>query len=341
MADNSIKRLKSQLLKSGLQNKDQPLFQIINQLIDAVNGNTADIAASGSSSGGVSISGSFLTLDDEPGLPDSFQARPGEGIRFNKRTSKLIISGAYPLPDYNYEPDEIIPIPLVRSPNKIAYIDKTNTFAKNNRFLLNVEAGSITDDGNLDVTGNSTFTGSITGNGSVNLTNGLTVNSETITTSVLDLQSGGIKFPATQVPSADPNTLDDYEEGINTLTPTLVSSGGGAPTYTTQTGSFTKTGNQVVGSFLISLTNLGTLAAGTLTIAGLPFTASAVNGIPFLCIFASLGVNQIYIYNVVNPSTTSLLLRKQTAAAASNVADLTVADITNTFVIAGGFIYFV
>jgi hypothetical protein len=34
-----------------------------------------------------------------------------------------------------------------------------------------------------------------------------------VVTTLLDLQGGQIKFPATQIPSSDANTLDDYEEG--------------------------------------------------------------------------------------------------------------------------------
>src|SRR3990167_5794145 len=55
----------------------------------------------------------------------------------------------------------------------------------------------------------------------------------------LTLSNGGIKFPATQVLSADANTLDDYEEG--TFTPTI--SGGttaGAGTYSIQVGDYVK-----------------------------------------------------------------------------------------------------
>src|SRR5688572_17127941 len=53
---------------------------------------------------------------------------------------------------------------------------------------------------------------------------------------------GNLPFPATQVPSADPNTLDDYEEG--TFTPTV---GDGTNNYTLDiaTGVYTKIGNLV------------------------------------------------------------------------------------------------
>ena len=50
-----------------------------------------------------------------------------------------------------------------------------------------------------------------------------------------------IRFPATQVASADPNHLDDYEEG--NWTPAL--NIGGSITYTSQVGRYTKIGRQV------------------------------------------------------------------------------------------------
>ncbi len=82
----------------------------------------------------------------------------------------------------------------------------------------------------------------------------------------------GITFPATQVASSDANTLDDYEEG--TWTPTLVSTGGGAPAYTLQRGRYYKIGGAVYvfGEIVIN----GTLPAGNYTrIQGLPFGQSA------------------------------------------------------------------
>ena len=58
----------------------------------------------------------------------------------------------------------------------------------------------------------------------VGTTNTQTLSAKTlsapIVTGTTDLQGGQIKFPATQVPSADANTLDDYEEAA--WTPTLV-----------------------------------------------------------------------------------------------------------------------
>ena len=87
------------------------------------------------------------------------------------------------------------------------------------------------------------------------------------TAGVLDLNQGQIKFPATQVASADANTLDDYEEG--TWTPTVVGTTGTA-TYTTREGHYTKIGRQVTVTFFISFQKAS--IAGSVTLASLPFT---------------------------------------------------------------------
>ena len=89
------------------------------------------------------------------------------------------------------------------------------------------------------------------------------------------ITSGGqIKFPATQVPSADPNTLDDYEEG--TFTPTITGSTvAGVGTYTLQEGNYTKNGNTVTATIGLNVTaHTGT---GNMRISGLPFALK--NGI--------------------------------------------------------------
>ena len=89
---------------------------------------------------------------------------------------------------------------------------------------------------------------------------------------VVELAQGQIKFPATQVPSADANTLDDYEEG--TFTPTIAgSTTAGTATYVSQVGVYTKIGRIVNFSITINY-NSGT-GTGNLTISGLPFTSLA------------------------------------------------------------------
>ncbi|HEY1153476.1 MAG TPA: hypothetical protein VGE73_06455 [Pseudolabrys sp.] len=81
----------------------------------------------------------------------------------------------------------------------------------------------------------------------------------------------GIKFPATQNPSTDPNTLDDYEEG--TWTPVMRFGGASVGvTYTTQLGQYTKVGNvcHIQGNITLSAKGSSTGAA---SIGGLPFAA--------------------------------------------------------------------
>jgi len=78
----------------------------------------------------------------------------------------------------------------------------------------------------------------------------------------------GVEFPASQVPSAGPNTLDDYEEG--TWVPVL--SFGGASvgiTYSIQEGRYTKIGNRVMFEMAMLLSSKGT-SVGSANIT-LPF----------------------------------------------------------------------
>lgn len=92
------------------------------------------------------------------------------------------------------------------------------------------------------------------------------------------LPVGQLAFPATQNPSADANTLDDYEEGV--WTPAL-NFGGAAVGMTyasTPAGRYTKIGRTVFATGSLTLTAKGS-STGAATIAGLPFTA-ANDGIP-------------------------------------------------------------
>ena len=94
----------------------------------------------------------------------------------------------------------------------------------------------------------------------------------------MSLPIGQLTFPVTQNPSADANTLDDYEEGV--WTPAL-NFGGAAVgmTYaTTPAGRFTKIGRTVFATGSLTLSAKGS-STGAATIAGLPFS-SANDGIP-------------------------------------------------------------
>ena len=78
----------------------------------------------------------------------------------------------------------------------------------------------------------------------------------------------GVSFPATQSISSDANTLDDYEKG--TWTPVVTNSGF---TSATTNGTYTKIGRVVNITANIQFNTVGT-ATGSLTLSGLPFTAS-------------------------------------------------------------------
>lgn len=86
---------------------------------------------------------------------------------------------------------------------------------------------------------------------------------------------GNIKFPATQVASADANTLDDYEEGTFTPTITFTTPGDLSVTYAIQHGKYTKIGRKVfitLGVATSAFTH--STASGSVQLPGLPFTSN-------------------------------------------------------------------
>ena len=104
-----------------------------------------------------------------------------------------------------------------------------------------------------------------------------TTDSPTLT--ALTLTNGQIVFPATQVASANANTLDDYEEGTWTPVLTFATPGDLSITYSNQAGKYTKIGRFVSVAFLIQTSSFThSTASGVLTIIGFPFAVGA--GLP-------------------------------------------------------------
>jgi hypothetical protein len=101
----------------------------------------------------------------------------------------------------------------------------------------------------------------------------------------------GIGFPATQVASADANTLDDYEEG--TFSPSISYSGGSGDTaVVTQVGRYVKIGKWVTVSINVSWVE--STASGNLSITNLPFTSVNVTNANFVGQAVALsGINGI------------------------------------------------
>jgi hypothetical protein len=98
--------------------------------------------------------------------------------------------------------------------------------------------------------------------------------------------ANGVQFPATQVPSADPNCLDDYEEG--TWTPTLTT---GATSYGFQIGKYIKVGKAV--TITCSMNVNRTASGSTFSIDGLPFASEGTTS-NYICVpvFPVVGFNR-------------------------------------------------
>ena len=130
------------------------------------------------------------------------------------------------------------------------------------------------------------------------------------------LTSGQVGFPATAVPSANANTLDDYEEG--TWTPIV----GGDAVYNINSGSYIKVGNLVTITGVINIAVLGTGSAGILS--GFPFVAENVEqrGSVSINYIAASAVTFIYIvgYIVKNTSTAYFVHNTALGAGLSSIS---------------------
>ena len=142
--------------------------------------------------------------------------------------------------------------------------------------------------------------------------------------------SSGIAFPATQSPSADPNTLDDYEEG--TWTPSL----GGNTSYTSQDGTYTKIGRVVFFRGMIVVNSIGT--GSTFQFSGLPFNVAHVGA--YSVQVTANSVTNIVSASADTPSTALSSVRIMSRTAASAGATTNAIFGNSTEVLFSGF-YFI
>ncbi len=130
-----------------------------------------------------------------------------------------------------------------------------------------------------------------------------------------------VAFPAVQVPSADVNTLDDYEEG--TWTPALSASSGSA-TYTTQAGEYIKIGQLVIASFNLVVNSINTLS-GPLNLTGLPFTVKNTTGAraggALRWTNAASSLYEVSVEAIENTTTAKLLCTAGASTSTSSLAD--------------------
>jgi len=113
-------------------------------------------------------------------------------------------------------------------------------------------------------------------------------------------QTGGVAFPATAVPSADANTLDDYEEGTFPLTISCSTSGTITLKADHDTGYYTKTGREVSIHFFLIVDSVSS-PTGEARINTLPFTSNADS--------QAAGGGGVYCNALENTAITSMQVR--------------------------------
>lgn len=148
-----------------------------------------------------------------------------------------------------------------------------------------------------------------------------------------------IRFAATPILSADPNTLDDYEEG--TWTPVLGGDGGqSGQAYTKQVGTYQKIGSRVYFTFEVQLSTEGTVSLEA-ALKGLPFTVAEDNAYSagYVSNFNNLGVNVVALAFSPEKNGTQAYFRCTTAASADMAYEFGSNLYTNTTIIRGGGMY--
>lgn len=104
---NAIQRLKAQLLTSGLSQKDQTLFQIINQLIDSLGATATEVNVTAGSitPAGAPKAATYLTSGVEvASLPNSRQLLAGTNVTFDDTVAnERTINVATPPPATYYD----------------------------------------------------------------------------------------------------------------------------------------------------------------------------------------------------------------------------------------------
>src|SRR5690606_3584336 len=129
------------------------------------------------------------------------------------------------------------------------------------------------------------------------------------------------------------NGIDMTPSG-GAFTPTLLSTGGGTPTYTTQAGYYRKFGSQATIYGRVSISSKGTLAAGNVTIGGIPFTNNASANLFSSCSIGyadgiTLVADAFQVLARIDPGGSQVILGF--ARTGSTVTGVTVADISASF----------
>jgi hypothetical protein len=150
---------------------------------------------------------------------------------------------------------------------------------------------------------------------------------------LVTLPIGQLAFPAVQNPSANANTLDDYEEGV--WTPVL-NFGGGATgiTYGSPTqGRYTKIGRTVFASGSVVLTNKGS-SSGAATLTGLPFTTANDGMFVAASVGFASGMSSVTgaLISMIAPNTSRFSLYHSNNGAAAAVTNTNFSNSTQLFI---------
>ncbi len=144
----------------------------------------------------------------------------------------------------------------------------------------------------------------------------------------------GLQFPATQVPSTDPNNLDDYEESSPQPSLTFATPGDLAVTYTTRSLEETKIGRLIAVHFtIVTASFTHSTAAGALQITGLTTNSKALTGAFFTggLFFSNLtlpaGFTQVTPY--VDQSAKIIKFARSKTTAAAVATDVITTDTTS------------
>jgi hypothetical protein len=140
---------------------------------------------------------------------------------------------------------------------------------------------------------------------------------------LVTLPVGQLAFPATQNPSANVNTLDDYEEGTWTPVLTFAGTSTGITYGGTTLGRYTKIGNLVTATGMLVLTSKGS-SSGPAQITGLPFTAANDS------IYGSLAVGYAAGFSSVTGAVLGVVLPNMTKIGLYQSGNGAAAGLTNT-----------
>jgi hypothetical protein len=161
---------------------------------------------------------------------------------------------------------------------------------------------------------------------------------------IISAAGGGIQFPATQIPSADANTLDDYEEG--SWTPGVAGdTTAGSYTYSTQSGTYTKIGRLVTAHFTLAGITTSSAGSGSIKITGLPFTSAGSGaygdrGYNFVPRIRSFTTTRSNIFMLISVGTTSIYVLYDNNAS-GNGSDIQVTEISSGNSQIGGTVIYV